>query len=160
MTPVSSKVTHRDVQKKGEAKGAALFPFDVLAMETVTAPAYRSLTAMFLNGHRNTSALVQLNRKLIDEFRDIARQQQDFMLDFSEKLLSQTVENVKSSEGVPVAPGEAMEQYFETALGEMGELGTSLADAQMRSIEALQTHTHDLVKMGEHSIDQLKAAAE
>lgn len=94
---------------------------------------YRSISRALLQTHRNTVAFVQINRNLLDELGDISRRQQDFVLDVSEKLLAAGAQNA-------ALQPEEINEVYEAAVSGMREFGQAVADAHVRSIEALWQH--------------------
>lgn len=104
--------------------------------ELVWAP-YRAISKLMLRTHHNTAAWIAINRKLADEMREIARREQDFVLDFAEKMLTRGAESPDTESGNRIAP-EAMERFYETAIDGVREFGQALAQAQIRSFEALR----------------------
>ena len=87
MAPEDAKSRKSSTERTAERKIEKDIPFDLLAQSELMWGPYRSLAKALLHTHHNCSALVQINRKLADEFRDIARREQDFVLELSEKIL-------------------------------------------------------------------------
>ena len=158
MSTNSSESTDNNTEHQDKRKGNPFLPFEMLRVSEVMWAPYRSLTTTLMHAHRNTAALIQINRKLADEFRDITRRQQDFLLDFSEKMLSQVSEGTGASKRVGALPIESMDQYFESAIAGVREFGTAIADAQVHSIEALREHAHEVAKTSPNSVGTAHAA--
>lgn len=104
--------------------------------ELLWAP-YRAMSKLMLHTHHNTAAWISINRKLADELREIARREQDFVMDFAEKMLTRGTESPVAESGNRMAP-EAMEHLYETAIEGVREFGQAFAAAQIRSLEALR----------------------
>ena len=119
--------THTD--KKDKA-----FPFNILAQNELMWWPYQSLSKSLLRTHHNTLALLEVNRMLADEMRDIARREQDFVLNLSEKILNRRPDG--DGKRAEILPPEAVDEIFETAITGIRQFGQAVADAQVRSIEA------------------------
>ncbi len=94
---------------------------------------YRSVSRALLRTHHDTAAFAQINRALIEELDGIRRREQDFVLDVSEKLFAA---GDVSRRDVDLEP-EAVDEAYRAAIAGMRELSQAVADAHVRSIEAL-----------------------
>jgi hypothetical protein len=65
----------------------ASVPLDYLAESQSIWIGFDTISDALLRGHRFVRTVLDLNRRLSDGLRDVARNQQDFALDTSERLL-------------------------------------------------------------------------
>ena len=158
MSPVSSKSAKNPQAPEGERKSEPFSPFNLVNQSELLWWPYRSLSKALLHTHHNTAAFVQINRQLADEFREIARRQQDFVVEFSENLLHQMSVGGGSPKHTSSLPLESIDRYFETAIDGVREFGKAFADAQVRSIEAFQKHAQEAVKTNGNSAGHAHAA--
>src|SRR5215469_14287078 len=79
-----------------------LLPLHLLAQNELVWWPYQSLSKTLLQTHHNASALVEINRRLADEMRNIARREQDFVFELSERILHRKMTNdKKQAEMIP-----------------------------------------------------------
>jgi len=138
-----------DSQSHGQKKDKVL-PFNFLSQNELAWWPYQSLSKSLLRTHRNTSALLEINRLLVDEMRDIARREQDFVLNLSEKILNRRADS-GDGKRANVLPPEAVDEIFETAINGIRQFGQAVADAQVRSIEAFRQQAREAEKAASHS---------
>lgn len=124
---------------KSSQQSGNLLPFHLLSRSELVWWPYQSLSKSLLQTHHNASALVEINRRLADEMRHIARREQDFIFELSERILN------RRSEGKPAeeSPVETVDEIFESAISGLRQFNQALMDAQIRSIEAFRRHAHD-----------------
>jgi hypothetical protein len=134
-------------------RSATGLPFNIFSQSEFLLWPYRSLSKVLLRTHHNAAELLEINRKLADELREIIRRQQDFALEFSERLL-----NAKGNDATARAP-ERVNEYFDSAIASVREFGQAIADAQVHSIEALRDHTRKAVAPDAKAHGQTDAAA-
>lgn len=130
-------------------KNDKVLPFNILSQNELMWWPYQSLSKSLLRTHRNTLALLEVNRLLADEMRDIARREQDFVLNLSEKILNRKADG--DGKRANVLPPETVDEIFETAISGIRQFGQAVADAQVRSIEAFRQHAHEAEKAANHS---------
>lgn len=104
---------------------------------------YQSLSKSLVQTHHNASALVEINRMLADEMRDIARREQDFVFELSEQILDRTTRRDKAE----TLPPETVDEIFHAAISGLRQFNQAVIDAQIRSLEAF--HRHARVMTGE-----------
>jgi len=104
---------------------------------------YQSLSKSLLQTHRNASALIEINRRLADEMRNIARREQDFVFELSERILNRKTEN--DSKRTEAMPPETVDEIFESAISGMRQFNQAVIEAQVRSIEAFHRHAREAV---------------
>lgn len=104
--------------------------------ELLWAP-YRTMSTLLLRTHHNLAAWIAINRKLADEMREIERREQDFIMDFAERMLTRNTASPDAENSNPIAP-EEMEHLYKSAMDGVREFGQALAQAQIRSLEALR----------------------
>lgn len=117
---------------------SARAPLQIVNQDELLWWPYRSLSRALLQTHRNTVAFVQINRTLLDELGDISRRQQDFVLDVSEKVLATATHKRDAQNANPQA--EKINEVYQVAVAGMREFGQAVADAHVRSVEALWRH--------------------
>ena len=113
--------------------------FSLFQSELVWWP-YQSLSKSLLQTHRNASAMLEVNRLLADEMRRIARREQDFIFELSERILHRKTDG--DSKRAEVIPPEAVDEIFESAIANLRQFNQAVVDAQVRSIEAFRDHAH------------------
>ena len=158
MAPEDSKARRNSTERTAERKIENDIPFNLLAQSELMWGPYRSLSKALLHTHHNCSALVQINRKLADEFRDIARREQDFVLELSEKILHRRAESEGSPKRANLLPAESVDEIFESAISGVREFGQALVDAQIHSIEAFHKQAREAAGSGEKSPGYARAA--
>lgn len=131
-----------------------VLPFNILAQNELIWWPYQSLSKTLLRTHHNTLALLEVNRMLADEMRDIARREQDFVLNLSEKILNRKPDG--DGKRAEMLPPEAVDEIFETAISGIRQFGQAVADAQVRSIETFRRHARE----AEKAVNHAQAAAE
>lgn len=115
---------------------------------------YRGVARMMLRAHGNMSAMVQINRELADEIREIARKGQDTMLGFSENMLHRLSDTtVNSGNGHAVPYGD----LYEAAMSGAREIGQAVVNAQVHSFDTLHEYTQATVETGHKSMANVKA---
>lgn len=120
-----------------------VLPFHLLSQSELVWWPYQSLSKSLLRTHHNASALIEINRRLADEMRNIARREQDFVFELSEKILSRKADS--ESKSVNMLPPEAVDEIFESAISGIRQFGQAVAEAQVRSIEAFRRHARDAI---------------
>ena len=104
---------------------------------------YQSLSKSLMRTHHNASALMEINRRLVDELRNIARREQDFVFELSERILNRT--NESDHKQPDVMPPETVDEIFESAISGIRQFNQAVVDAQVRSIEAFHRHAREAV---------------
>ena len=127
-------------------KNDNLFPLLLSQSELVWGP-YQSLSKSLIQTHHNVSALIEINRVLADEMRSLARREQDFVFELSERILNRKAGG--DSKRAEVMPPETMDEIFETAISGLRQFNQAVVDAQVRSIEAFHRHAREAI---EHKI--------
>jgi hypothetical protein len=138
-----------DSQSHGHKKDKVL-PFNFLSQNELVWWPYQSLSKSLLRTHHNTSALLEINRMLVDEMRDIARREQDFVLNLSERILNRKADD-GDGKRANMLPPEAVDEIFETAISGIRQFGQAVADAQVRSIEAFRQQAREAEKAANHA---------
>jgi len=113
---------------------------------------YQSLSKSLLRTHHNASALMEINRRLADEMRNIARREQDFVFELSERILNRKSEGDRKA--ADVMPPETVDEIFQSAISGIRQFNQAVVEAQVRSIEAFHRHAREAV---DHKV---QAAAE
>jgi hypothetical protein len=128
---------------KSSQKNANLLPLHSLSRSELVWWPYQSLSKSLLQTHHNASALIEINRRLADEMRHIARREQDFIFELSERILNRKSESdAKAAEAAPI---ETVDEIFESAISGLRQFNQAVIDAQIRSIEAFRHHAHEAV---------------
>lgn len=131
-----------------------LMPLHRLSQSEMVWWPYQSLSKSLLQTHHNASALVEINRRLADEMRNIARREQDFVFEFSERILNRRATGQKPAD---MLPPETVNEIFESAISGLRQFNQAVIDAQVRSIEAFHRHALEAASQkGQH--DQAEAA--
>jgi hypothetical protein len=130
-----------DSQTQGYKKNNG-FPFNILSQNELVWWPYQSLSKSLLRTHYNTLTLLESNRSLVDEMHDIARRQQDFVFNLSEKILNRRADG-GDGKRVNVLPPETVDEIFETAISGIRQFGQAVADAQVRSIEVFRQQARE-----------------
>jgi hypothetical protein len=118
-----------------------LLPLHLLSQSELVWWPYQSLSKNLLQTHHNASALVEINRVLADEMRNLARREQDFVFELSERILNRKPEADGKRQNV--MPPETMDEIFQTAISGLRQFNQAVVDAQVRSIEAFHRHARD-----------------
>jgi hypothetical protein len=142
----------------GGHKAENILPFQLLSQSELVWWPYRSLSRSLLQTHRNTSAMLEINRMLADEMRDIARREQDFLLNLSEQIFNRKNDGESLSKRVSFLPPETVDEIFETAISGVRQFGQAVADAQIRSLEAFRQHARDAAGMSQQAAPHAQAA--
>ena len=117
-------------------------PLHLLSQSELVWWPYQSLSKSLLQTHYNASALIEINRVLVDEMCNIARREQDFVFELSERILSRKANGGTRAE---VLPPETVDEIFETAISGLRQFNQAVVDAQIRSIEAFHRHAMDAI---------------
>jgi hypothetical protein len=125
---------HVNRSKEENALAVTNPPFNLLAKSDDFWWPQRSLARALLRTQKNTSAYVEAHRNLMDEMRNIIRKEQDLALEISREALEGALRNGRS----PDAP--KINAVFERAITGLRELGQAWIDAQLRSLESMQSH--------------------
>ncbi len=154
MNPVSSnpKIAEQTATRPSTSAKSST-PFNLVGEAELVWWPYRSLCRTLLHTHHNTRALVEVNRKLADEMREITRRQQDYMLEMSEKFLARASGDKANAKSPSQSGTESFDELYDSAIAALREFGTSLADAQIRSVNALRDQMHKMsgsANSGEH----------
>lgn len=159
MSPISAK-SGKDAASHGNScVSESELPFGALYRNELLWSPYRVAANLLLQMHRNTAAMIGINRKLADELRESVRREQDAMLEIAEKMWHRISDRNVSSVGADSLAPESFDRFFETAIGGAREFGQAMADAQVRSIEALREHAHAAADAASHPATEHKAAA-
>src|SRR6185503_6234216 len=134
--------------RNGAPKAENILPFNLLSQSELVWWPYRSLSRSLLQTHHNTSAMLEINRLLADEMRNIARREQDFLLNLSEQIFNRKNDRDGASKRVNFLPPETVDEIFETAISGIRQFGQAVADAQIRSLEAFRQHARDAAGTG------------
>jgi hypothetical protein len=149
MSPVSEKYaksarpdTARMAHAAGEAASAAAAGIErqtdlLFHNEFLWAPA-RATANIMLRAQRNAMAMMQINRKLADELRDIMRHEQDVICGVSQKMFTRMTSGTTNSEDSD--SGEPLNKLYESAVESVREFNEAMAEAQSRSFAALREH--------------------
>lgn len=128
---------------KSSQKNNSLLPFHLLSRSELVWWPYQSLSKSLLQTHHNASAMLEINRRLVDEMRNIARREQDFIFELSERIINR--KNESDTKHAEVMPPETVEEIFETAISGLRQFNQAVIDAQVRSIEAFRRHAREAV---------------
>jgi hypothetical protein len=135
-------------------------PFSILSQSELLWWPYRSLSKIILQTHRDTRAYMEINRKLLDDLRRIARREQELVFEMSEKMFERMKAKDGSTSGAPVVEPGVMEEMCESAIAGIRELGQALSEAQVQSIEAFREHARKELAGTPDEASQLAEAAE
>ena len=124
-------------------KSGDLLPLHHLSRSELVWWPYQALSKSLLQTHHNAAALVDINRMLADEIRSIARREQDFIFEFSERILARRAEG--DDRHTEAMPRETVDEIFETAITGLRQFNQAVIDAQVRSIEAFRDHAHQAI---------------
>lgn len=122
-----------------------LLPLHLLAQSELVWWPYRSLSKTLLQTHHNAAALLEINRMLADEMRNLARREQDFVFELSERILSRRTNGGNGRKEIEVLPPETVDEIFESAISGIRQFNQAMVDAQVRSIEAFHRHALDAI---------------
>lgn len=159
MSPVNSKSTKNDSAHSGKQKDKVQLPFDSFIQSDFLLSPYRTLSRAFLHTHHNTAAFVQINRKLVDDLREIIRRQQDVALKLSENMFQQMSEGATPSKSGFEQRGESLGQYFKSAMNGAHECAQAIGEAQVHAFEAFQEQARESARPNGKQ-DHLAQAAE
>ena len=139
-------------------KSGDLLPFHFIYQSELVWWPYRSLSKSLLQTHHNASVMLEINRMLVDEMRSIARREQDFIFELSERILSRKPDGDGHTD---VMPPEAVDEIFETAISGLRRFNQAVVDAQVRSIEEFRRHAREATNTKYHVLPpHTDAAAE
>ncbi len=113
-------------------------PSQIVNQDELTWWPYQSLSRALLQTHRNTVAFMKINRTLLDDLNEINRRHQDLVFDVSEKLFEASTR--KRGDQIATLQPEDVTEVYQVALSGIREFGQAVADAHVRSIEALWRH--------------------
>lgn len=120
------------------------------------APA-RAAANILLRSQKNAIAMMQINRKLADELRDIMRHEQDVICDVSQKMFTRMTSGaVRSEESGSTEP---LGQFYETAVESVREFNEAVAEAQSRSFAALRDHAQATADVSSHTVQEATDAS-
>lgn len=128
-------------------KSANLLPLQHLSQSELVWWPYQSLSKSLLQTHHNAAALLDINRMLVDEMRAIARREQDFVFELSERIIN------RKAEGKQDMPPETVDEIFETAISGLRQFNQAVVDAQVRSIEEFRRHARANTKYHAHAAE-------
>jgi hypothetical protein len=120
---------------------------------------YRAASKMLLESHRNMAAMMEIQRKLADDYLQIVRREQDLMHDAFGKILHRCADGEGLPAGVGTLTSESFTEIYESALSSLRELGKAMTEAQTQSLDVLRKHTQaaaDAAKSAE--VDRKTAA--
>jgi hypothetical protein len=148
-------------ESKNESAGARnenVLPFQLLSQSELVWWPYQTMSKSLLRTHHNAAALIEINRRLADEMRNIARREQDFVFELSEKILRRKADS--ESKSINMLPPETVDEIFETAISGIRQFGQAVAEAQVRSIEAFHRHARDAIGLKDQAPENRAQAAE
>jgi hypothetical protein len=108
-------------------------------VELLWAP-YRTACRFLLEAHHQTTAMMDINRKLTEEYLAIAHREQALMHEAVEKVLHRLADGSGPPTGVGTVTTESLAEFYESAVSGLRELADAMVEAQSRSMEALQKH--------------------
>jgi hypothetical protein len=120
---------------------------------------YRSFARFMLPNCHNTTALMQISRRFADEVRDIVRREQDFVFDQQERFFRRSSKDNGTVQEAGPFGADTFEELYESAISSVREFTKAIADAQVRSIEALRQHSRETVKTTAKTAEDMRAAA-
>src|SRR6266481_1354308 len=91
-------------------------PFSVLSQSELLWWPYRTLSKLILQTHRETRAYLEINRKLLDDLRRIARREQELVLGMSEKMFEKMNSKDGSARGPLAFEPNVMEEMCQSAI--------------------------------------------
>jgi len=121
---------------------------------------YRSFAKALFGTQKNASAYLEANRKLMDEMRDIVRKEQDLALAISQKMLGGAADANGPLNGGMMSGASEVNAMFERATTGLREIGQAWVDAQVRSLDAMRSHTSGSNKPTPTRRQDTSAAAE
>ena len=152
--------SHRGTEDHSPKSDELFMPFSLLAQCELLWWPYRSLSKMIVQRHRDTRTYMEINRKLLDDLRRIARREQELVLEMSEKMFEKmNAKGASTKSALALEPG-AMEEICESAIAAIRELGQALSNAQVQSIEAFREHARKEFSAVAQRTSQLAEAAE
>src|SRR5215469_15821971 len=142
----------------GSISGEAAWPFaGHFDNEQIWAP-YRAASKMFLESHRNMAAMMEIQRKLTDEYLQIVRREQDLMHDAFGKILHRCADGEGLPTGVGTLTSESFTELYESAVSSLRELGKAMTDAQTQSLDVLRKQTQAATDAAKSSETDRKTA--
>jgi len=123
-------------QKRSEGAGSM---FNLFAKNDGFWWPYRSLASALLLIQKNAATYFDVNRKLVDDMRDIIRREQDLALEISQSTLA-SVARADQPDGITMPGASQMSAVFERAASGLREMGEAWMGAQMRSLDAMKSH--------------------
>jgi len=154
--PRSQEINNRERNTNRKIENA--FPFNLLTQGEMMWGPYGPLSKSLLHTHRNCLAFAQINRRLVDAFLGIARREQDFALDLSEKMLRQNAASEGSRQRAIVLPPESVDEIFDRAIAGVRDFGQAVVDAQVHSIEEFHKRAREAASSNEESASYAQAA--
>lgn len=125
--------------------------------ELLWAP-YRTACKLMLEAHHHAATMMEINRKLADDFFGIVRREQDLMHESMEKILLRLADGSGPPTGVGTMTSESLAECYESAVSSLRELGEAMSEARSHSIEALQKHAQAVAE-ATHPEAERKSAA-
>jgi len=119
---------------------------------------YGSLSTAPQRTRRNNPALMEINKKLVRELREIARHQ-ILLMEFSELVSHQTSDDGDLPHHTRSFSPDAIDRYFEVAIAGVCEFGRKTSEAQVRALTASRAQSRGGVKMRMHMGGYIQAAA-
>jgi hypothetical protein len=119
-----------------------LLPLHLVSKSELVWWPYQSLSKSLLQTHHNAAALLEVNRMLADEMRDIARREQDFVFELSERILKRRAQDGRTAE---LMQAETVDELFRNAIAGLRQFNQAVIDAQVRSIQAFHQHARDAI---------------
>ncbi|HKD23841.1 MAG TPA: hypothetical protein VKB71_17615 [Rhizomicrobium sp.] len=139
--------------------GEAAWPFAAhFDNDQLWAP-YRAASKMLLESQRNMAAIMEIQRKLADEYLQIVRREQDLMHDTFEKILHRCADGEGLPTGVGTLTSESFTELYESAVSSLRELGKAMTDAQTQSLDVLRRQTQAAADAAKASQADRKTAA-
>lgn len=132
----AARMTHAAGEAASAAAGEQQADF-LFRNEMFWAPA-RATANFMLRAQRNAIALMQINRKLADDLRDIMRHEQDVLCEVSQKMVTRMTSGAVRPEEKGSA--EPLGQFYETAVESVREFNEAMAEAHSRSFAAIREH--------------------
>jgi len=102
---------------------------------------YRTMFDFFRRAHSSTTQLLDTQRKFDDDLREIVRSQQDLFMNLSDRFFN-LLSGIGTETSATELYGKSIEQFQDTTLATMREIGAAVAAAQASSFEALSHQLH------------------
>jgi hypothetical protein len=102
---------------------------------------YRTMFDFLRRAHSSATQMLDTQRKFDEDLREIVRSQQDLFTSLSGRFLN-LLSGIGTETSATESYGKSIEQFQDTTLATMREIGAAVAAAQASSFEALSHQLH------------------